>query len=335
MNINTSASHASNLSYKMASWKSVELIVRQDLMVRDRPQDGHLMDHSVTHYIETNHGQRFLDLTMYDSELKVIRHTAGYADGKRFANVDYDRADASKPDIIFMAHSFRNENESGASARPIPLKYLYVGKSPIYEVLPHATAGGESEILNRPCDVFVFKNVQWTDFKQTLVYHLDRASSFPLRIDSFLSMEAYEAGTPLWIWEALSLEDGKDYSAPVRSQLMSYDPDTRVTIPSSGYRTKTTCTVQLVRLDKEFNSSVFWPKQEPGVRMVTLDGKPSVVNSTTSTNVSKQQAKEVATVPVPIRIEDRTDWATTMSVAGLALGIACVVTGVILWWRRR
>lgn len=315
-----------HLTREMTSWSAIELQVREDVSMQAASEIQVASERTnFDHYIETSRGLRFLEETSQVDGSEGGRISA-YCDGSRCANVLYRaEGDHQQQAQVTISKQFLNEGRFGWTDRPKPLKYFYVGLSPLPEALPKAQRIGEDTCLDRTCDVFLFPAFQ----SQDLVYSLDRATGVPLKVEAFKDEAMRQAGRPSWVWQADSLDDVQGFHVPLTSSYQGFNynnPDDPVTRTSE-------IKVETISYNKAYEKSQFWPTIQPGVTVHDTIAKESY------TVPDPTAAAEPATAPLPtaghIVATPPQDWTTYVPPVGLGLGIAVLIAGLVLWRRQQ
>lgn len=329
------ASHAERLAWQLESWDSIELRVRQELSspadrMRGPQVSGVVADHFDfidDHYIETAAGQRFQE-TLCEKSGNPASRSAEFFDGERGASLTYNRQDFESQQQVILHRHFGLEDRLAQVDKPRPLFFHWVGREPLHEALTNAQPQGESQVLGRACDVFLFSNVGLTG-QQDHIYHLDKSTSVPLKVEFYRNPGDREANRPLILWTAKSLDTVQGYPIVRESVQLNYTGEDDTLSMTREYR------VESVAFNKEFPKSTFWPEFQPGaVVFDTIANKsvyqvPGAEGATPST--PHAHAEPVSNA---VRAEPPTPWSTYAASTSIALGLAILVTSLALWWRR-
>jgi hypothetical protein len=322
--------HQSALLREMTSWSSLRVRVRYDQTLHVPRPDGRAgggggIDHD---YIETALGQRLFEIRMSVEGGSVARQ-CGYSDGRRFARVDFHRDKrGDRARTIGIANSFMSEASEGYVQRPHPLRFLYVGLKPLYEVLADTKPYGEASHLDRTCDLFRF-TVAGPSRTQDLIYWLDRRTSIPLRVEAYPVGGSPGDARPFWRWEAHSLDTVQGYHLPLRSTYTSYQQqdDHATDRPSLVNRVE----VQSVEFNKEYPASMFWPTFTPGAQVIDAVGNDGIY-----TVPDPNPPPPAGTIAAPaIEANPERGWSEALPTTATLLGLLVLVVGLTLWWRRR
>ena len=216
----------------------------------------------------------------------------------------------------------------------MPLLYHYVGREPLHEALPEAEHLGADRVAGRDCEIFRFAQVEWTS-PQDLVYHLDKETSIPLKVESFRDRASFDAGKPLWVWTADKLER-VDGHPVVRDS-------TQVDYAAGGAEPAFTRTfrVESIAFDKDYPASTFWPVFQPGVGVLDVIAGKSYrepgADPEAEVDASASRGGEAATTTAqPLQAIPPGHWTSTLSTVSLGLGISVLVASLaVVWWRRR
>ena len=200
--------------------------------------------------------------------------------------------------------------------------YLYVGKTPIYEALPSAVNLRGGRVLGCDVDRFLFKRVLWGKVEQDLVYSLDRETAIPLKVESFVPEADRQADRPDWAWSVTRLETVQGHPVAMESEHQTWSA------------AKVGSSRQLYRISKEtvesigFDRSTFWPK---------TTGEAPVIDSIAGKvkEPSKPALAPEVKAGTAIRVAPETSWVPAISAGGLVLGVAVLIAGAFVWWRRR
>lgn len=312
--------HIERLTREMKGWESLGVrIVYQHL-----DKDGGPTGRTDLHYVETASGLRLLESRFGDSTGQGLNETA-YCDGKRCAFITRDEHGAQRS--ISISKSFHHEARFGATSKPMPFQYQHAGLTPIYQAIRKAEKVGSGAVLGRPCDLYHFPRTLVGSSRVEYLYHLDQATSVPLKVELFSDLEAYRSSLARQVWEAEEIKTIDGHLVPVRSRYLSY----RI-VPDTGERTvKSSMSIQVESLayDQAYPRSMFWTEFEPGVQV--LDG----IKNTAYIVPGKETNLKSQPVASPLEATPPTDWATYGPWIGATLCIALLGSGAVLWWRRR
>jgi len=320
----SAAAAAEKLAWELGSWKSIEIRVREDGVNRSpaRLPSSPRTFQTFFHYVETAAGQRLFEGRMSNDNDSKTTVSSEYTDGIRYAQlIRTDLPDKPGVDQVAIVRSFGYESD-GVTQRPDALKYLYVGLKPLPEVLTRATELGPGRRLDRDCDRFLFTHVNGLKDRINHVYWLDRETGLTLRYEYYDNERKHAEGRPYFVWNALSVDAVNGRHIAMKSELLQFDlesPDTQRVLYQYSK------TVEEVAFDRDYPKTMFWPR---------VTGETMVLDNIKNTIVSPTRGK-TPDVAHPIRAIDPEGWGTSWPVAGMMLGIAALVTGVVLRWRKR
>jgi hypothetical protein len=204
--------------------------------------------------------------------------------------------------------------------RPVPLRYFYVGKVPLYEALTQARPLGPTQVLDRPCHRFLFEKVRWAMADQDLVYALDDDTGIPLSVTSYpVGQGQAPDAKSQWSWEARSLDTADGYPYVKNSvSIMPHDPTPRP------------ITVDRIVFNQTYPATQFQIKPDPGVLIIDeIRGKDSVAPGTPRPVSSTTAAAQ------PIVVAQPRSWTEQATPIFLGLGAVLLLSGAVLAWRRR
>ena len=215
---------ARQLAEEMESRKSIE--VRCELTINNhtaRPSGTMAINIVADHYIETATGKRLLESeNMKDG--KVVSRSFHYGDGTKFADVNFNSKNPDEQAVVYIKREFWLEEKNDRRQLPQPLLYLYVGREPLYEALTKAEYLGKSEVMGRECHAFLFPQVRWS-VPQDQIFHLDNATSIPLKVETFRDKAARDKKETLGAWTAQSLDKVEGHYVPLKSTTVAYNKD--------------------------------------------------------------------------------------------------------------
>jgi hypothetical protein len=314
------------LAWELGSRKSVEVRVTCEitnyLTSAEKPQ---AFDRVVEHYIETASGQRFCDYRGMKGD-KVVSRSTHYADGKKFADVNYSPNDPDQQASVYIKRTYWMEEASDRRQAPQPLLFLYVGRHPLNEALSKAEAMGKQEVIGRKCDVFRFPRVQWTA-PQDQVFYLDTATAIPLKVEAYRVAADRDGKEPLGVWSAESLDQVHGHFVTMKSNQTEYGKDGT---PTFMWKYN----VESIEFDKTYNSSMFWPTLQPGVTV--FDAVANKIREVPGgSRAQPTDLKGSVVSPTPVRATPPGDWTAFGSVAAFLIGVAILIMGGVLWRRQR
>lgn len=323
---------AAKLAREIEARRAVEIRVRTEVVGQSAPDPaaaGGSRGEFVDHYIETAAGERFFERRMTFADGTTSR-TADYCDGARYAHVEYNRSEPEFQNVVFITRQFFQEDQSDRRNMPEPLLYLYVGRLPLHKALPNAEYLGESRVLDRPADKFLFRGVRWFQ-TQDHVYHLDRATGTPLKVEAFRDDGARSRGEPLATWVAETFDRVEGHPIALRSvSTVFHTPN----VPTMTWKIQ----VELMKFDKTYPMSTFWPTiQDTAMTFDGLTGKaqnPKRKRTPKPAETPPKAAKAAKPPPLQEAVPP-TDWTTHVPAFALVLGCGVLVAAGALWWRRR
>jgi len=321
---------AEKVAAHLGSWNAIELTVREDIILNKPRGRKATFNAVVERYVETAEGQRLYDTRNILGDALVGR-AASYCDGSRCVDAHYDPPNLeTRPTQVAIKASFHMEGQNERPSRPHPLRLFHVGRKPLDRALADSEHLGTERVIDRECDLFLFRQVKW-GIRQDHVYAIDRDTGVPLRVVSFKDEAARGADDPLWSWTAESLDfvDGR----PVVLKSIQVAPKS-----DDGAGLRRLIQVESVAFDRDYPASTFWPTIQPGVHVFDTiarrdydqpGARPPAAPPAITPPIASVEA------PTPIVAEPGTGWATYLKAGSLILGVALLVGGLILWWRRR
>lgn len=241
----------------------------RSIEVRDRTDITHQIppsptlgrwNYSLQRYVETPEGRRFTEYRGMAEDKVMSRWTCHLKGNGEFGiHIMYDRENVEAQKQIHVTPKYWMEHRSNRKQVPTCLLFLYVGDERLDKALPKGKPLGGSHVLGRACDDFLFTGVRWFQ-AQDQVYHLDRETAIPLKVEAFADQAAREAKSPLWVWTADSLDEVEGRWLVLRSTQKVYQSGE----PSHTYRNK----VEGIEFGKEYPASLFDPKFDSGVAIV-------------------------------------------------------------------
>jgi hypothetical protein len=318
---------AARLAWDVETRKSVDILVQTRIIPeKNDPAAPPAFDTVEDHFLISAAGQRMCESRHLLAGKLVNRYTY-YDQLTKCADVSYHPDNLEKPQGVVIKRQFWMENLGDRKQLPVPLIFLYVGREPLQKaLLTKARPVGEDEVIGRPCDVFLFQGVLW-NVPQDHVYHLDRATAIPLRVESYVSQEARERKQPAWVWIARSLDEIDGHHVPLKSTWLTYADDGSLVMTHEEE-------VKSISFGKDFAESTFWPTLQPGVTVFDTIAKKRyqvpgakaatpTAPSPSPANSSLMEARRPA------------DWVSVLRVASLAVGSVVLVAGLGLWVRQR
>jgi hypothetical protein len=328
---------AKKLAWEVGSRKSVELNITTKITAHIiNPNFPKGFDSLEEHYIETAAGQRFGEMQGLKSG-KVVTRIQHFSDGSKFADVQFSARNPDRQMNIFIKRQYATEGQDDRKEIPQPLLYLYVGRTPLHEALPKGQYLGTDKVMGRECDLYLFTKVRWA-VVQDQVFHLDRETAIPLKVEIFLNQAARERKETAAEWVAESLDKVQGHYIPLKSTLIARNPEG---MPKLTWN----YTVKMIAFDKEYPASTFWPTPQPGVTMFdattgkakTLPGEKTAESKATipaREDTGSQTQSSAAPSTASTQAVPPENWSASTSKVSLGLGCAILFAGLLLWWRR-
>jgi hypothetical protein len=325
---------AEKLAWQMDSASAIEVRTSQQITnPKPDPTKGPPEYRTVTeHYIETQAGQRFLENEFFNPRGKLVSRDIHYADGTRFADLNFKHEHPTVQDMIQINRQFHRESKSDFKLLPTPLRYFYVGREPLHKAVLKGQELGSARVMGRDCEKFLFLQVRWP-VPQDQVFFLDRLTGVPLKVEAYRDAEARERKSPMWVWTAESLKTTDGRHLPSRSTSVAYGPG-QSKIYSHSY------SLESVEYNKDYPASLFWPKEEPGVTVFdtiadTVRDVPKAETAEAKTStpaVSPDSSPATTTTAMPIEAVPPTDSTPLYLFGG---GVAVLLVAVFVWRRGR
>ncbi len=277
----------------------------------------------------TSAGLRYFD-EWFMPTIEPFGHSSVYSDGHRFANVSYQRQDAAHElEVNINKYELVEKRDFFLNA-PWPIRVSYVGIVPLHEALPTAEVMPDAEVIHRGCDVFHFKNAGLPSQPQSLVYFLDRATSFPLKVAAYANADRIREQKPNWVWEAKSFDRvSAQHFLPLSSSYATYSYSA---VPKSESTLGVFQSIKIVQaeFDIAISPSVFWPVLEPGVRVIDMTKHQSA--AAPRAGVTSSQTSQTG---APIRAEVPRNDSAFSTATGIGLSAAVILVAALLWKRSR
>ncbi len=316
---------AARLAREWASLSPIELVVTEDQPpIPNLPKGIQQCGWTETHYIETPAWQRFVEFSAKDLAGKPMAHRAAYSDGRRHSTFRYRTDDPGVPETITIGPSFDDEVTYGGSARPSPLCYYFLDKTPLHEALPGSIYLGIEQASGKPHHVFLFKNLMWGQVRQDLVLHLAEDGILPAKLIFYKAGADRLVDKPFWSWTATTVETIQGRNIPIKSRMVDYQTDV---VGGGGQESTREITIQKVEFGKSYPPTAFW--REIDDRAIVFD---NVAGKVIEPKV--RPTTLTAVVNDPIRVEPVTDNSNLLMMSGLMIGVAALISGMVLWFRR-
>ena len=328
-----------DLTRESMSWDSIqcEISIRQDLLITigsTSPRSGTKREE----FMALATGPKKYGL-YHTSETPPKCVLLGYSDGTRCVSVEYRRPpDEARQRSITITKTFLHEQASGYVNYPEPLRFQFVGLVPLREAIQRAEQAGPSRVAGRDCSRFYFSGVPGGSGTQDLLYHLDDLTSVPLKVEAYANRDRWAAAKPSTVWEAKRLDEVQTFHVATDSHYAAYinKPDVQPVLQlTEDYH------IDSIRYNEPIPASAFWPVYDPGVYINDLIAGKEYYNTPDKKAPKQAVAKEETTststpAPAPpIVAEKSTDWTAFLSGAGVALGVAVLVAGLVLKLRGR
>lgn len=233
-------------------------------------------------YAQGPRGARYFDsIVRHDAESgpaeRQVRRTTYYSDGRRSAEVSYGPGQLEQQAQVYVGRDFGREARVGFAQAPPPLRYYYVGLTPLPEALPDAVPLGTGTVLGRPCTTVRFDGVGRSSRPQALVYHVDTEAGIPLKVTAYENPEFLARDLPNWRWEATRVASIQGRLFPMASTYTSYvvlDRD-QPGRESAHRDVEVQIDVARATFDRAVPRQAFWPAYQPGVFVLDTVAKRS------------------------------------------------------------
>ena len=238
---------AERLAWESTSWTTVEI---RAITTETAPKSPGGVAESV--YIETAKGQRFQEERIRlanDTQSHQIR----FFDGERGGGILFDRQNIERQNQAVLRSSFGGERPGNFTMRPFALQFRYLIQEPLHLSLKRGRELEVSRVIGRECIPVRFDDALRIGGQppRDLIYHLDRATGVPLKV------EVATDGVPLWTWTARSLEKVQNWHV-VKSSEFVYS------LPDNQKHTRNE-TIQLITFNQTYADSTFTPRIEEHV----------------------------------------------------------------------
>jgi hypothetical protein len=324
---------AEKLAWQVESTSAIEVRTRDQVTNLNADPKMGPPDFLTTteHYIETQAGQRFLEIEFLGVRDKLVKREIHYADGTRFADLNFKIEEPTVQDMIQINRQFHRESKSDFKLVPIPLRFFHVGREPLQKAVLKGQELGPSKVMGRDCEQFLFPQVRWP-VPQDQVFFLDRLTGVPLKVEAYRDAEARERKSPMWVWTVESLKTTDGRHLPAKSTMVSYG--------SGQSRMASALSVlESVEYNKDYPASMFWPKEEPGVTVFDTVAdtvrdvpKAETAEAKTSPPAVSPDSSSTTTTVMPIEAVPPTDSTPLYFFGG---GLAVLLVAVFVWRRGR
>ena len=306
-----------DLTHETASWGAIGAQVAMEQTVQGR------VTRAREGYMAARHGERrYAEFSRaHNREVCVVQ---AYDDTTRCASVRFgDPVNPNRQTSITISKTFLDEAATGFAKIPDALPF-FVGLVPIRTAIATARALGPSRVAGRDCTRHLCRAVPGPAGTQDLVYHLDAATSYPLKVETFLNEAHVAAGTPYRVWEADRLDEVQGFHVATDSRLTTFnlaDPAHPIPDLVNKYH------VDSIRFNEAIPITAFWPVADPGVLVTdTITGR-SAYNTADGKAPSATTLDESPSGGLP--------WVSWAGTGGVTLGLALLVVGLGRWARGR
>ncbi len=287
----------------------------------------------VEHYIETSFGQRFWEEVVDPHEVgaKLIRY---YCDGARCADESRSGPEVGQQAMVRVKRTFISEGQSPGSGRPTPLRSLYLVDRPLARSLSGAKPIGEAKHIGRPCELFLFADVDWGGVKHDIVIWFDRETAIPVREVFYEDTASRLADQPERVWEAESVEIVEGHPFPLNSTetlfaksfqrsaplaFAKFDPGTPIIVQKWQ--------VDEIHFNRDYPAATFWPVVEP--QAAVLDEIAKKYERPKSEKAVVSQSSTNAATQLPSAAAPPTGWMGWISWGSIGLGLALVLIALV------
>lgn len=322
-------SHAEKLEWLNASWSSIDLRLKH--MLHELVSKGgrvQVFDQINIHYLETSSGRRFLDETYLNSSTgKEVYEEIHVFDGIRGTDWSRRLDPKSREQVVIHKH-FYMEDSAPETKKPVPLYYQWVGRRPLHEAIRKAQYLGEAAHDGKKCDTFLFVKTGWTG-RQDRVYYLDKTTSVPLKVVSYLDGGEREKGRPSSVWTATEIKIVQGYPFAWNSLEEDYTGEGGTLSYKREYK------VDSIVLNKVYDRKMFQVEIGPDALVIdTTRAKSSKAAAPTQKNAPGTGQRTSTSVANPVRAEAPRPWSDIAPGFCGALGVLLLVVSFILWRRR-
>ena len=284
-------------------------------------------------YVATRAGQRYFEEVGRRADGAGFRR-AGYCNGRECTSIGYQSQELERQRDVNISHQFLVEGRTGLLCAPDPWIWSHVGLTPVHEALPSAEHLGLGEILGRRTEIYRFSRLVEGIGPRACIYHLDEATSVPLRVEIYAHPERVARNQPDTVWQALGLDVVGDRHVARRSTMTQWSIQTL----ENGGETiqevvKRDTTIDSIRFDEALSSSRFVPRIEPGMRIVDSTTKKVKVTPGQRVPMKAVEPGPTATSAEIPRVEPHRDASAWLSGLGLALSVGVLIVAFVLWRR--
>ncbi len=323
---NPAESATKKLADEMGSWKSIEFRLSEAFENKDpdrKPSEPRTFRASY-HYVESAVGQRLYENRLISDLNPETLVSIDYTDGSKCAFLyRRDKGDQLGQDQVTIKRWFGQEKD-GVTHRPEPLRYLYVGLKPLYEVLSKGTPDGEGRRLDRNCDRFLFRQVSAEKDPSVHLYWLDRDTGITLRYEYFENQEKMSQGHPYYLWNAESIDTVDGHHLVRKSELLMFKPNgPSPSQPVMHYQVS----ADEVFFDRDYSATTFWPTISKQTKVIDMVANKIVI--------PRAEVSKTSSTADPIRAVDPVGWNSSYSLMGLLLAATVVGVGLSLYRNKR
>lgn len=238
---------AEKLAWESTSWTSIEIRSVAEEKLTAQPK---ITFDSI--YIETASGRRLLDERLRRSD-GTAGHQTCFFNGESGGAILFERSDIEQQKQAILRRSFGSERPGYPTQRPAALRYHYLIQEPLHRALKRGKELDPSRVLGRDCIPVLFEDAQRIGDGpvQDLIYHLDRSSGIPLKVEST------SQGKTLWTWTAISFDKVDDWHLTKSSRLVTNNRD--------GTTYQKLEEIRFVQYNKEYAESTFDPMIDPNI----------------------------------------------------------------------
>jgi hypothetical protein len=216
------------LSEEMASWRTLELVSREDSDFFDPTMKvTDMVDSVEVHRITTADDKVACDVTTrYESG--AVRRARFTDDGETEAIESFPDPAAPRGVVESMAKNDPARLRRGPrnwDKKPGIFKYLTLQNKPVFEKLRDAEYLGTTVAAGRACEAFRFHEVFLASAPLDMTYEFDKVTGIPLKVSGLYVRGGKKEA--LQVWEALRLERREGHLFPVSSRTVQYKFDSR------------------------------------------------------------------------------------------------------------
>lgn len=312
-----------------ANFGNMSLSVEEEIVYKTVPDALKQIDtfnKIQTNYIETIAGSRLFE-TLQITKSGNIKKSQNYFKSGKSATVLFEDSDHAKQKFVSVSKSFASEGSEGQSSRPDPLKYFFVGQTPLYTALADSKHLGQADVHSQQCEIFSFPKVYWGKKDQSIVYYIGRNNGLPYKVESY-QIGHQDDSNRNWTWSVLETKNFNGVEFPARTQNVIFTSQGEK--PSEPFTTRTTDVKKFIP-NANVDSVSFWPSIDQNATLHDTITKKTHVPSANTEKAQQIKASSVSLVNQPPI--DHSSSATLYTTIFLAVGLTLVALGVVL--RRR